>query len=284
MQDDRFPYWRKDDYVQNFGDYCTELFLSELFVADPGGDDTVLLIGSVIADWYIEQCEHRRRDKPMSLWCCGLREAVALSPKVAARCRFTALRGPLSRDLLGLPESVPVGDSALLLPLLHRPRVLPRYHGRSLCVPHIADPLSESALLEMTGADGVLRPTIPKSLAALRDTIDAIASAQFVLAGALHAAICACAYGVPFAFLDTGHLDLPFKWQDFAASVGIEASFARNLAEGQALWQEAIRPALRLPLLSPLLAVAPLPVRPALLARARAHDRDLLSTPPAPTV
>jgi hypothetical protein len=279
MPDDRFPYWRKGDYVQNFGDYCTELFLAELFLPDPPGDDTVFLVGSVIADWYLQQCERRRPRKKMQFWCCGLRDAVTLAPELAAKCHFPAVRGPLSRSLLGLRETVPIGDSGLLLPLLHEPRMLPRYRGRSLCVPHIADPLSESALLELTRADCLLRPGVPKSLAALRDTIDAIASAEFVLAGALHAAICACAYGVPFAFLDSGHLDLPFKWQDFAASVGIEAIFARNLAEGRALWQEAIGPALCLPPLSPLLAMAPLPVRPALLARARAHDRDSRSTP-----
>jgi hypothetical protein len=274
MRDDRFPYWRKGDYVQNFGDYCTELFLAELFLADPPGDETVLLVGSVIADWYITQCERLRPGKALRFWCCGLREAVAPTPEVVAKCHFPAVRGPLSRDLLGLRKSAPIGDSGLLLPLLHQARTLPRYRGRGLCVPHIADPASDTQLLVATGAECVLRPGIAKSLAALRDTIDAIASAEFVLAGALHAAICAAAYRVPFAFLDSGHVDLPFKWRDFAASVGIEAIFARNLAEGRALWQEATAPALRLPPLSPLLAVAPLPVRPALLARARAHDRQ----------
>jgi hypothetical protein len=31
------------------------------------------------------------------------------------------------------------------------------------------------------------------------------------LAGALHGAIIACAYRVPFAYYDSGKIDLPFK-------------------------------------------------------------------------
>ena len=43
------------------------------------------------------------------------------------------------------------------------------------------------------------------------DTIAAIVAAEFVLAGALHAAVVACAYDVPFAYYDSGDIDLPFK-------------------------------------------------------------------------
>jgi hypothetical protein len=57
---------------------------------------------------------------------------------------------------------------------------------------------------------------------------------------------------VPFAFLDTGYVDLPPKGQDCATSLSFAARCAHDLEQGRTQWGAVIRPNLRLPMLSPL--------------------------------
>src|SRR5208282_3263665 len=144
------------------------------------------------------------------------------------------------------------------------------------CVPHFYEKSSDARILEATGADAVVRPSIAKSPEALKQILDDIGSAGFVLAGSLHAAIVACAYGAPFCYFDGGVVDLPFKWRDFSASVNIGTFFASNVAEGQAAYESLIRPRLRKPLLFPILAAAPFRVQSAQLLKAALHDAERL--------
>ena len=82
----------------------------------------------------------------------------------------------------------------------------------------------------------------------------------------------AAAFGVKFAYWDNGHLDLPFKWADFAASVQMPCCFATTVADGRMLYAEVMAPRLRLPSLLPLLAAAPFIVRPEVLAKVQAYE------------
>jgi hypothetical protein len=97
-------------------------------------------------------------------------------------------------------------------------------------------------------------------------------SVDFVLAGALHAAIVACAYGKPFAFYSGAHIDLPFKWMDFSASINVPTVFARNAEEGRRAWEFLLAPVLKRPGLAPILQVFPGDIQAGLLAAAQAWD------------
>ena len=184
-----------------------------------------------------------------------------------------AVRGPLTRSALRLGKTVPVGDPALLLPALHRAAGLwQRGGGQNLIVPHFHDKRSDTELLGLTGCCEVLRPNIPNDLTAISEFIDVVAAADFVLCGAMHAAIVAAAYGRPFAFWDSGDIDLPFKWLDFAASIGIPCAFHPNLTTARAHYETAVAPAIRIPVMWPLLVASPLPVRPDAFANVVAMD------------
>jgi hypothetical protein len=111
--------------------------------------------------------------------------------------------------------------------------------------------------------------------ASLRRMLDGIAAARFVLTASLHGAIVACAYGRPFAYWHNGHLDIVFKWQDFAASIGVPCEFAPDLARAEALSARALAPRLAVPALAPILDVCPFAVRPAAMLRALQHDGRL---------
>jgi hypothetical protein len=69
-----------------------------------------------------------------------------------------------------------------------------------------------------------------------RPAINVIAGADFVLTGSLHGAILAQAYGIPWAAYDDGYVDVPAKWLDWAAYLGIRIQFVDSLRQGQQWW------------------------------------------------
>ena len=260
-------YWLQGEPIQNYGDALSPILLDRIAAEPPNEHPVLRLVGSVLADFVLYSDLGGKLDDPsltIACWGCGMRDPTPLAPSLQARLHCYGVRGPLSRSILGLPGNTPIGDPALLLPELYHPQASP-LAGKTICVPHFHETRSDDALLEQTKADAVLRPNITGDEASVLAMTDAIAGASFVLAGALHAAIVACAYGVPFAFLDTGYVDIPFKWLDFSASVGIPAAFPRTMQEARIVWQELISPNLKRPPLLPLLRCFPGKVRASLL-------------------
>lgn len=272
--DERIAYFVKFAPVQNFGDYLPEAICKTLLGPPRIDADMFRLIGSVISDDWIRRDLGQRNGHLAGLiafWCCGARGTAPLSPEVAACCRFFGVRGPLTRDVLNLPGDTVMGDPGLLAPLFHEPAPHPETQGKAIAIPHIHDLRPADDLLALSGADVLVHPEIAASEAALNDILDRIASADFVLTASLHGAIIAAAYRRPFAFWGNGHLDVPFKWDDFAGSIGLTSQFAGDLAAGRALY-DRLASAIRLPSLAPILAVSPFQPKPEAMLRALAHD------------
>ncbi|MGU3493196.1 glycosyltransferase [Xanthobacteraceae bacterium A53D] len=271
------PFWRDDAEVQNFGDFLTPYLMEKLFLRTPRLPGDIRIIGSCLEDGFVDQAEARRREAQaprgaaLTAWGTGVREPGSLSAERRKNVDLLAVRGPLSVRELGLPDDFPIGDPGLLVPALYRPLEDPRVTGHALCVPHFHDTRGDDELIAVTGATRILRPNIPKDLREIEVFIDTLTSADFVLCGSLHAAILAAAYGRPFAYWESGCVDLPFKWQDFSASVGIDCIFCPDVASGRAAYEQQIRAALKLPALWQLLAAAPFPVRPEALIRLLSH-------------
>lgn len=276
--DARVHYFVRGAAVQNFGDYLPELLVQALLQQPRVEADIYRLIGSVIeSSWILRDLRHTLgvAHGTIAFWCCGMRNERPLRAKAASLCSFFGVRGPRTRDRLGLAADTVLGDPGLLAPLFHRPAPSPATSGRTICIPHIHDPKTDAELLDISGADVVVRPQIAATEAALRDILDKIAGADFVLTASLHGAIIACAYGRPFAFWDNGHVDIVFKWQDFAESVNLTAQFVKTVRDGVALHRDVQASRLRLPPLTPILDVCPFAARPSALARALAHDGRL---------
>lgn len=270
-------YWKQGEPVQNFGDFLTEIFIQRVQAPGPARYPRLRLVGSVISARDIRTDLHAIRETPHGLlgyWGCGQRDEFIIEPELRARCRFHGVRGPLTRERLGLPVNTPLGDSALLIPILYRPRLVPELVGRILCMPHFHDASTDRTILQNSGADLILRPNLPASMDLLLKAIDVICSVDFVLAGALHAAIIACAYGKPFAFYTGAHIDLPFKWMDFSASINVPTVFARNADEGRRAWQFLLAPVLQRPGLAPILQSFPGEIQPGLQEAALAWDLE----------
>ena len=275
IQGKRVVYWLEGEAQQNFGDFLTEYLADSLVQRMLGSADAYRFIGSAICDSIVRDdlaAANAWANGKVAFWGCGARDDRALAPESLARAEFYGVRGPLTRQLLGLPSEVTLGDPAFLLPLFHARKTSPRTAGKRICVPHFLDRKTDEAILAESGADLVVRPSVDNSRDALKAILDDIASADFVLAGSLHAAIVACAYDRPFAYYDAGHVDIPFKWRDFAASIGVSPLYVGNVADGESIYAQFLKSRIVKPALFPLLAGAPFVAKlPMLLAAAR-HD------------
>ncbi|PDT50410.1 polysaccharide pyruvyl transferase family protein [Sinorhizobium fredii] len=272
--DARVTYFIRGAAQQNFGDYLPELIFKECLTYPKIDADAFRLVGSVIEDRWIRRDLRRVNGHVggvIAYWCCGARRESSLSSKTLSHCRFFGVRGPLTRDLLNLPASTVLGDPGLLVPLLHRTSLHPHTKGKMVCMPHTHDRKSDDEMLRISGADVLIHPRVIATEAALRELMDKIASAGFLLTGSLHGAILACAFKRPFAFWDNGHVDIPFKWHDFAASINMPAIFVRNVAEGIEFY-DSVAKKISVPTLTEILDVCPFVVRPSLLLRAMAYD------------
>ena len=281
----RVKYWLQGEARQNLGDSIAELFVNRLNLGFRVSAGAYRLLGSCIDGWQIgkDLADLGEGDR-VAYWGCGMREDRAIDPALLSRCLILGVRGPMTRSLLGLPDDTVMGDPALILPLLHRPAAQTEATGRSICIPHFNDTRDDGELLSLAGTELILRPVIEQGLDALLDAIDRIATARFVLSASLHGAIIAAAYGRPFAFWDNGHLDLPLKWRDFAASVGVSCAFVLNAADAAAAYGALIRPRIKLPKLSPILTVCPLNVPPSLMLRALVWDGVLDESVARPSI
>ncbi|RVT90186.1 polysaccharide pyruvyl transferase family protein [Sphingomonas crocodyli] len=285
--DKRIEYFIKHDAVQNFGDYLPELFSKELFLHPRVDADIYRLVGSVIDEKWVRHDLGRFNGfvtGQIAFWCCGARGSAGLSNETKQHCLFFGVRGPETREALKLPADTVMGDPGLLAPLLHTPNYCYETAGKSVCFAHVHDAKAPEDVLGMSGADILLSPVIDSSEAALRSLLDKIASADFVLTASLHAAIIACAYGRPFAFWDNGHVDIPFKWRDFAGSVGIPSVFVKDLSEGREVYERQIKPRLKLPPFAPILDVCPFLVRPSYMLKALVADGQIDPTLAEPAI
>ncbi|MCB8879391.1 glycosyltransferase [Acidisoma cellulosilytica] len=264
----KIHYWLQGRPKQNFGDFLTEFFLNSLFLPTPGEARGIHLIGSVMDDMFV--AADTEADHPVVFWGCGLRTPEGLSPERKAQANILAVRGPLSRSQLRLGALVPFGDPGFLVAALYDPRAASAFAGRSLCIPHFQDQRPDSELIALTGCDLVLRPNIDPRIEAIHQFIDAVAAADFVLTASLHGAVIAAAYRKPFAFWDSGAIDLPFKWEDLAASMGFDCAFQPDLDSARS-WYSRVEDQIQLPEAWRLLINPPLLIRPEALLRITRH-------------
>ena len=261
---DLVPHPSKNGSIQIFSSIQSRLLLEGLF---EGVSSRILrVIGSCIADEFIPG------DDLATFWGCGARGEKGLSSAARMRTTVLSVRGPLTRSSLRLGHEIPIGDTRLLLPLLHDAATASSARPEAVLVPCLHDQRSDDALRAASGCSIVLRPNLRGGKGAVLRLIDMIVQARFVLAGSLNAAVTAAAYDIPFAFWDSGAIDLPFKWKDFAASVNVPCLFHARLGDAEAWHGREAVPRLSLPPLWQMLAAAPLPLRPGLLIRAIQHD------------
>lgn len=228
------PHWKKGEPVQNLGDFLSEyVHARHLGAPKRGTPETVHLVGSVISDWYIKA--QKKLGRSIGFWSCGMRDTFCCE-KHRNYATYLGVRGAYTAAALGLSKEKIVGDLGLLFPFIY-PSKRTQQEGKFITIPHFHDKRSDLEILNTYGGSDVLRTNIANSYEAVDNFLDELNSASFILTASLHGAILAYAYGIPFALLNSGSIDCPFKWVDFMSTTGMTTHFAQNLDEGLA-WAE----------------------------------------------
>ena len=260
-------------FIRNLGDALTPYVLAGLGFECAGihMDDKdvinsgrcLLTMGSFLSGDCLRLLEF-----PLDIWGSGWKGKERMD-LVQPDMRVHAVRGPLTAKGLDLPMSIPLGDPALLIPFLFPKPVVS--HNKSIVIRHIFRFNSQTAArcAEASGCDEsktsrtYVEPRLKfvKSIdlngfladvwywkkyqragvSSIQSLIHQIAGASFVLTGSLHCAILAQAYGIPWSAYTDGFVDVPPKWEDWGAYLGVDIGFARTLDEGREWWRETGR-------------------------------------------
>lgn len=218
-------YWRAQAKEKNIGDCVTHVLLRTM------GFDVVATESRFPADVFRGVGTLPSPECVTGVvWGAGYSGAPVDAATLNAR--IFAVRGPLTRFSLGLPDWTPLGDPALLLPRLFP---FPAAFAKPIFVPHVHN------------AEKPIPPDFPRvvsvSIADVHgsffERLAEIVSSRFVLTNSLHAAIFAQAYRVPWALcLPPGHtLDMPAKWDDWFAYLALPRVVVNDLREAEVWWE-----------------------------------------------
>lgn len=191
----------------NFGDVLNDVLWPEYFGPFLNDDDDVVFaaIGTVLSP-------SLGKKGPVIVFGSGC--GYDPLPELGAHWRFYFVRGPLSARLLRLDAQMAITDPAILL-ADRRPRV--ERDGGVSFMPHWESSLSP--LWRMACEAANIRYIDP--LAPVPEICDQLARSSLVIAEAMHGAIVADAFRVPWIPASTSSRFNRFKWQDWALSLGL---------------------------------------------------------------
>jgi succinoglycan biosynthesis protein ExoV len=204
------------DPLGNFGDdlnpYLWRQLLPELW--DPQDGILFVGIGTLLNHRLSRVVPLAKRDVVLKV-IFGAGVGYGEVPEVDPSWWVYAVRGPLSAQALGLEESLAITDAAILLTLLDLPQVQP--HIPVAFMPHHktargfdwATACRQAGIHYLDPATGV------------EQNLQDIRSSKLVVAEAMHAAIVADAFRVPWIPLKLFGYILDFKWQDWCQSMGL---------------------------------------------------------------
>jgi hypothetical protein len=183
-------YWWRYEYPKklNFGDEITPFIVERLFNRRckwvPPNKCDVAGAGSII-----EILERESKGNPIAVWGSGFIESGEVNE--FKNLNFHAVRGKLSQDRIGNFSNIALGDPALLLPLIFKPKRSETY--KIGIIPHYVD-VGSKHIEKLRGMDGV---TIIDVLKSPEEVIELINSCQLILSSSLHGLIVSDAYNIP---------------------------------------------------------------------------------------
>jgi succinoglycan biosynthesis protein ExoV len=212
---------RYDDGVGNFGDDLNDLLWPRLLPSsgvrslnnrssEPVDPDALILVG--VGTILNERVPAGPRKLVLGAGTGYLQSAV-----IDDTYDVLAVRGPLTAERLGLDASLAATDAAALLVDLDldlddapRTRVGVMPHHRTMDGIPWADVCAAAGVTLLDPRDDPVT------------TIARLRACDLVLAEAMHGAIVADLYGVPWVPIKLSYLILDFKWNDWCASLGLD--------------------------------------------------------------
>ncbi|NJL19693.1 MAG: polysaccharide pyruvyl transferase family protein [Leptolyngbyaceae cyanobacterium SM1_3_5] len=210
----KLHFFRKS--TPNFGDELNPWLWNQLIpdVFDDQETTAFLGIGTLLNDYANIRVRNARQ---VVVFSTGVGYSKGL-PAVDESWKIYCVRGPLSAQKLGLPESLAVADGALLTRRVFQSKCS-KVHRFSY-MPHFSQSiLAEKKWRSVCQALGFgyidARWPVDQVLRAIDQT-------EVLLAEAMHGAILADALRVPWIPVHSTPSILPFKWWDWCASIQVE--------------------------------------------------------------
>jgi succinoglycan biosynthesis protein ExoV len=195
------------DEIPNFGDALNPLLAEKLFGSTLQGpsSDRLLLIGTIIG---------RHAPDGTHEHIIGAGAGYKRGHYSVANRTIYALRGPITCDLLGLSRDYAAIDPGILVS-----RFFTEAHPTGVAfMPHHKSHDRAGWFLE--AACRQLNITYISPLEETTATLAKIAGAEQLITEALHGAVTAESYEVPWTPVVFSHNVLSAKWHDFAATIG----------------------------------------------------------------
>jgi succinoglycan biosynthesis protein ExoV len=212
------------DKVPNFGDDLSPWLMPKIFQDFFDNDEAVLFlaIGSIIFD-------HLPLQARKIVFGSGYGAYTKL-PDLSANWTFYGVRGPRTAKACGLPASMVLGDTAILINKYRSP-ARPPGHGIAF-MPHF-NSLARGHWAEACAIAGLrlINPTAP-----VPQVLQEIESCEVLLAEAMHGAIVADALRVPWIPMLPIHRSHRMKWFDWAEALEMDLKRHR-------LWPSSLREA-----------------------------------------
>ncbi|MBE9078026.1 polysaccharide pyruvyl transferase family protein [Romeria aff. gracilis LEGE 07310] len=208
-------YYQRRDRQPNFGDELNTWLWPQLLPGYFDDDPNSIFIGTgtLLNNLFPERVSAAEKVVIFSTGA-GYEQPLQVIPPHWQIC---CVRGPLSAQQLGLPSSKAIADGGILVRLLVQPTTEKQYPYSFMPHIHHAD-FAQSAWQRICQAAGIcyVDPRSP-----VEEILQTINQTEVLLAEAMHGAIAADALRVPWIPIVTSPRILPFKWQDWCASMGL---------------------------------------------------------------
>ena len=201
---------------KNFGDDLNEWLWSALFerpLEDISDSETMLIgVGTILNE--------RIPSLPKKKIVFGSGYGYGNLPQINKNWNFICVRGPLTAKAIGLDNNVAICDSAILVKEVLDLNLSGKSKG-TIFIPHhsTVDVENWQPICNEVGIEYVNPKEDSKKV------ISKIASSELVITEAMHGAIIADTYRVPWIPVRTRKLINKFKWDDWTASLDISYEF-----------------------------------------------------------
>lgn len=211
-------YCKYPDGRQNFGDYLNPWLWGQLLpgAIDDRDEITLIGIGTLINDSLPRRTSKAKKRIIFGTGAGFPGSGYTSMPRIDNSYTIYCLRGPLSAEALEVSQDLAITDGAILVrrlfdyqnqPKKYRFSYMPHYNFAGVGWANVCQELGF----------GYIDPSRP-----VEEILLAIAQTEVLLSEAMHGAILADAFRVPWVPIITDPSILEFKWQDWCLSVGVE--------------------------------------------------------------
>jgi succinoglycan biosynthesis protein ExoV len=206
-------YHKLPNTMKNFGDNLNPWLWNQLLPGILDEDQSTVFVG--IGTLINENLPFRtEKARTRVIFGTGVGYGKHL-PKIDYSYKIYCLRGPMSANSLGVSEELAITDPAVLITKILHPDTF-KSHKFAYMPHHQLAGKGWEVVCQKLG----FRYIDPGE--SIEEVVSSIVQTEVLLTEAMHGAIIADAFRIPWIPIVTSPIILPFKWQDWCSSVGLE--------------------------------------------------------------